>query len=147
MIVRLFNIVGPGETNPHLAPAIIRQLADGNRQVDLGNLFPKRDYLDVSDAAEGFLRLSRLPRGDAPTICNLGSGQAHSVEAMVRAIGAAAGVELDIRQDPARVRAVDRPMLLASTDRLQELTNWRPVRTLDVSMRDAWGSRDADRLA
>ena len=147
VIVRLFNVVGPGETNPHLAPAIIRQLTDGNRQVGLGNLFPKRDYLHVFDAAEGVLRLSRMPRGDAPTICNLGSGQAHSVEAMVRAIGAAAGVDLDIRQDPTRVRAVDRPMLLASTDRLQELTGWRPTRTLEISMSDAWGSRDADRLA
>src|SRR5580658_4677097 len=57
VIVRLFNVVGPGETNPHLVPAIINQIGQGRRTVHLGNLFPQRDYIDVRDAAEGFRRL------------------------------------------------------------------------------------------
>ena len=28
VIVRLFNVIGPGETNPHLLPAIVAQLRE-----------------------------------------------------------------------------------------------------------------------
>jgi UDP-glucose 4-epimerase len=149
VIVRLFNVVGPGETNPHLGPAIIGQLGRGERDIQLGNLFPKRDYIHVRDAAEGFIRLSRAdgsPSGSA-LVCNLGTGHAHAVADMVAAITGAANVGAEVRQDPARVRAADRPFLCASVDRLSALTGWRPGITLDESMRDAWAARFDNGLA
>src|SRR5690606_36433472 len=51
VIVRLFNVVGPGETNPHLLPEILAQLKAGRSTVRLGNLSPRRDYIHVEDAA------------------------------------------------------------------------------------------------
>jgi UDP-glucose 4-epimerase len=148
VIVRLFNVVGPGETNPHLVPAIIEQLAQGKTEVSLGNLFPHRDYIDVRDVARGFLTLSDNARfDDGPTICNLGTGVTHAVGDVVRLIAEAAGVDLDILQDPARVRSVDRPMLKASIDRLKQITNWNPTTTLDNSMRRAWNNRVEDGFA
>lgn len=143
--VRLFNVIGPGETNPHLVPAIIRQISRGERTVMLGNLFPQRDYLHVEDAAEGFWRLSSVPGGGrAPLLCNLGTGRSFDVRAVVAAIGKAAGVPLEILQDPQRVRANDRPLLCASTQRLQELTGWRPSTPIADSLRAAWDARAAD---
>jgi UDP-glucose 4-epimerase len=147
VIVRLFNVVGPGETNPHLVPAIIGQLAQGKTSISLGNLFPHRDYIDVKDAARGFRALSDNAQfDDGPTISNLGTGITHAVGDVVRLIADAAGVKLDILQDPARVRAVDRPMLRASTQRLKQITNWTPAITLDHSMLRAWNSRVEDNL-
>jgi UDP-glucose 4-epimerase len=148
VIVRLFNVVGPGETNPHLGPTIIGQLGRGERQISLGNQFPKRDYIHVQDAAEGFIRLSRVAgASDGPIVCNLGTGSSHSVGEMVEAITRAADVGAEIRQDPARVRAIDRPFLGASVDRLHALTGWRPMKSLSESMRDAWAARFDDGLA
>ena len=43
VIARLFNAVGTRETNPHLIPEIAVQLANGSREIELGNLYPKRD--------------------------------------------------------------------------------------------------------
>ena len=36
--VRLFNVIGPGETNPHLIPAIVAQLRNGDGVLQLGNV-------------------------------------------------------------------------------------------------------------
>ena len=56
--MRLFNVVGPGETNPHLLPEMIAQLKAGRTGISVGNLSPKRDYIHVKDAASGFAAAS-----------------------------------------------------------------------------------------
>jgi UDP-glucose 4-epimerase len=145
VMVRLFNVVGPGETNPHLVPAIIRQISRGEHTVKLGNLFPQRDYIHVGDAAEGFVRLANAPgKQAAPLVANLGTGRSYAVSDVVRIIGDVAGIPLQIVQDPARVRSNDRPLLCASTERLHALTGWRPRTDLTDSLRAAWNSREAD---
>ena len=147
-IVRLFNVVGPGETNPHLVPAIVEQLAAGTTRLALGNLFPHRDYIDVSDVARGFRALGTSDAFDrGPIISNLGTGRTHSVGEVVEAIAAASGIRIDIQQDPARMRSVDRPMLKASTDKLRQLTGWVPSVSLAESMQRAWDGRFDDGLA
>jgi UDP-glucose 4-epimerase len=146
-IVRLFNVVGSGETNPHLAPAIIEQLDDGNHNIRLGNLFPHRDYIDVRDVAEGLQRIAEAGAPDsAATLSNLGTGVSHAVGDMVQLIANAAGIEIKIEQDERRVRAVDRPMLKASTEALEALTGWKPQISLAEAMRSAWATRREDRL-
>jgi UDP-glucose 4-epimerase len=148
IIVRLFNVVGPGETNPHLVPAIIGQLASGKTQLALGNLFPHRDYIDVSEVATGFRALGKNEAFESgPLISNLGTGRTHSVGDVVATIATAAGVKLDIQQDPSRIRAVDRPMLKASTQKLKQVTNWTPTMSLTQSMQRAWASRVEDGFA
>jgi UDP-glucose 4-epimerase len=147
VIVRLFNVVGSGETNPHLAPAIIEQVSDGKNQLNLGNLFPHRDYIDVRDAAHGFRALAKVEaKGDGPVVSNLGTGRTNEVGDVVKLIAKASGHDVTIHQDPSRVRAVDRPMLKASTERLKALTGWVPAITLEESMRAAWSTRADDRL-
>ncbi|MBL7099790.1 MAG: NAD-dependent epimerase/dehydratase family protein [Alphaproteobacteria bacterium] len=146
-IVRLFNVVGSGETNPHLAPAIIEQLASGDTQLRLGNLFPRRDYIDVEDAAKGFrLIANSSPHDGSLNICNLGTGRDHEVGDVVQLIADASGLGVSISQDPGRVRAADRPVLRASVDRLRRLTGWSPQIDLKTSMRNAWATRAEDKL-
>jgi len=149
VIVRLFNVIGAGETNPHLVPAVISQIGRGEHRVQLGNLFPQRDYIDVRDAAEGFRRLGAAPPGGSgtgATISNLGTGRSYAVREVVEKIGAAAQVSLEIVQDPKRVRLNDRPRLCASTAALEAITGWTPRRTLAESLQAAWNARVADGL-
>ena len=151
VIVRLFNVIGPGETNPHLVPAIIGQIGRGERRVQLGNLYPQRDYIDVRDAAEGFRRLGATNSYpallSAPLISNLGTGTSYAVRDIVEQIGLTANVPLEIIQDPGRVRVNDRPRLCASTKVLEATTGWSPHRTIADSLQAAWNSRKADGFA
>jgi UDP-glucose 4-epimerase len=67
---RLFNVLGPRETNPHLLPDIIAQLRSGS-VIHLGNLIPKRDFIYVDDVAAGLTVKSvaeRQRQGDRPCL-------------------------------------------------------------------------------
>lgn len=127
---RFFNAFGPNETNPHLIPEIARQVNEGARVVKLGNLEPKRDFIHTSDMARAVRML--LERRDAGLLTvNLGRGVEYSVTELVDAFSAVVGETIGIEQDPARVRKVDRPHLLADTTRLRTLTGWEPRVSLE----------------
>ncbi|MCX5580537.1 NAD-dependent epimerase/dehydratase family protein [Kaistia terrae] len=141
---RLFNVVGSGETNPHLLPEVAMQLRTGDREVRLGNLWPKRDYIHVEDAAAGFAALAL--RGDvAPgemLAVNLGTSHQHSVAEMLDHMRQAAGFDFRVIQDPARTRLVDRPFLAADIDRISERFGWRPTWSIQEAVRDLWHHPD-----
>lgn len=118
---RLFNVIGPRETNPHLLPDIIDQLP-GSSRLTLGNLLPKRDYIYVDDVADGFIHMLRSTATTGSF--NIGSGAAYSAEEMVSTIGEILGSSLSIESTPERQRAGDRPYLCADNARLTEL-GWK----------------------
>lgn len=129
-IVRLFNTYGPYETNPHLLPHIINTLKGGTRELTLGNLHPKRDYIYVEDVAEGFYRLGSRP--DALGVFNLGTGVEYSVQEAVDILGELLGEPLRVVQDPARMRPVDKPHQRADVSKLEAVLGWKPM----VSLRE-----------
>lgn len=115
---RLFNVIGPRETNPHLLPDIIEQLPNG-KHLKLGNLMPRRDYIYVDDVADGLVQM--LESTATTGSFNIGTGFAHSAEDMVNTIGEIIGSSLSIDSTPERQRAGDRPFLCADNARLTEL--------------------------
>ncbi|WP_440991960.1 NAD-dependent epimerase/dehydratase family protein [Haloarchaeobius baliensis] len=123
---RLFNVYGPGETNPHLIPAILEQLRDGSRTVELGNLTPRRDYIHVTDVSRGLQQLVEHA-DEAPAALNIGTGEAYSVRAVVEAVSMALGADIEVTQDEERVRASDRPHLQADISRTTAVTGWEPT--------------------
>lgn len=142
-IVRLFNVIGPGETNPHIAPAILAQLLKGRRTLSLGNVHPKRDYIHVEDAARGFAALALKRHGDAQLdIVNLGTGKAYSVEEMVAAFAETMGEDLTIEADPDRMRSVDRPFAAADAETIRREYSWSPRFSFADSIRDLWNAPD-----
>lgn len=143
-IVRLFNVIGPGETNPHLLPAIIAQLRDGATSIGLGNTWPKRDYIDVRDAAGGFaaVALGTNRPDENCEVVNLGSGQQYSVDDILERMRSVLGLTIEVRQDPRRMRAVDRPYLGADISRIAEIFGWSPAHSLDSTLEQTWASPD-----
>ncbi len=140
VVVRLFNVVGPGETNPHLLPEIIHQIQRGVEPIRLGNTHPKRDYIFVDDVAAGFDAVATrpFPAGVGVATVNLGSGTSHSVDDMVATLGAVRGRPIQVEIDPDRVRAVDRPDLCAGLDRIRTWFGWRPAVSFEEGLRLTW---------
>jgi UDP-glucose 4-epimerase len=144
VVVRLFNVIGPGETNPHLMPEIVAQLKAGRTTIRLGNLWPKRDYIHVQDAALGFVTTALnhvVATGETLTV-NLGTAQPYSVEAMIPRLRKIAGIDFSVEQDVCRVRKVDRPHLAADISRIQKLFGWKPTYTIDDALTDLWREPD-----
>ncbi|MDB4916841.1 MAG: NAD-dependent epimerase/dehydratase [Gemmatimonadetes bacterium] len=139
--VRMFNVIGAGETNPHLVPEIVSQLKGGARSLYLGNTSPRRDFVDVHDVVEGLLRLCDADAAalDATDqVINLGSGCAHSVTDVIDEIRNVSGLEFDVVRDPSRTRAVDRPLLVASTASLRSALGWAPESSFTASVQRLW---------
>jgi UDP-glucose 4-epimerase len=135
-IIRLFNVVGPGETNPHLLPAIMAQVMEGRRTLSLGNCYPKRDYIDVRDVADGIVSIVEA-LDDAPgvDVVNLGTGEAYSVYEVLEQIEYIIGEKLTVETDPRRLRTVDRPVLQAGITKIATRYGWCPGLSLSDSLR------------
>lgn len=142
---RLFNVYGPGETNPHLIPEIVTQLGGGGA-IRLGNVTTRRDYVHVRDVAAAVLALLDLERPGCEAY-NVGTGAEHSAREIVDTLAAILGRPLTIESDPPRVRAHDRPHLRADITKLREATGWTPGVTLRDGLRDLLAADAGGRVA
>lgn len=140
VLVRLFNVIGPGETNPHVVPEIIRQLKMGRRTLKLGNIFPRRDYVDVEDVAAGFIAaaLTDLPPDRRVVAVNLGTGRSVSVQEIVDHLSKIIGEKITIESDAIKTRSVDRPNLCADNALFRRIFGWSPRFSVEESLRRTW---------
>lgn len=132
---RIFNAVGPNETNPHLVPQLINQLIRGERTVELGNLEPRRDYIHTSDLARG-LMCALDHKQNGYDVFNIGTGQEHSVKDIVEICGNILGQQIEIKQSPHLVREVDRMHLCANNDKIRQATGWQPKVGINETLRE-----------
>lgn len=146
VIARLFNAVGPRETNPHLIPAIMDQLAEGNWNVELGNLYPKRDYIHARDIAEGLFAISQTNFEADLEIFNIGSGTEFTVEELVSLCGEASGNPITIESVESRRRKYDRPNQLADISKMKSICNWSPKRNLRTALEEVWQTEMIEKI-
>jgi UDP-glucose 4-epimerase len=118
LIGRLFNAAGPRETNPHLLAEVTKQIAlDGKRLVEVGNLWPLRDYVDVDSMASAII--DATAKIDGLEILNFGSGRAVEVREALRILTSVLPFKVEVKSVTQRQRANDRPFLCPETSRLQ----------------------------
>ena len=127
--LRLFNVYGPGETNPHVIPHITDEIRAGGL-IHLGNLESRRDYIFIDDAVDTLVRV-RAAAADDNSVFNVGRGSTHSVRDIVRAFEASLDRRLEIRTVPDLVRRIDRPILCADPSSLRDLLQWTVDTTLE----------------
>lgn len=140
IIVRLFNVIGPGEMTPHVLPEIVAQLRAGRTTLELGDLRPKRNYIYVEDVARGFMAVGLhgdVPAGEAP-IVNLGTDQQYSVEELLNRLRMITEIDIQVKQATERMRKTDRPFLLPDTTRIEQLFGWQSQVTIDEALERIW---------
>lgn len=149
IVVRAFNIVGPGQAGSFALPAFAGQLAamrEGLQPLVLrvGNLAARRDFLHVDDAAAAYERV--LEKGEPGQIYNLGSGNSQSIEQVLKRLIEISELDPALEVDPERFRPVDLPLLQADNRRLRSL-GWEPRRSLEEALRDLWCEVLAERAS
>lgn len=125
IVVRLFNVYGPNETNDHLIPAILEQIKNGDRKIQLGNLTPARDFVYVDDVINALLSLPVEFNGQFRTF-NVGTGKEWQVREVAESMIDALDGDIKLSQNEARTRDSDRMHLRASTDRIKNEIGWGP---------------------
>ncbi|HUG14251.1 MAG TPA: GDP-mannose 4,6-dehydratase, partial [Thermomicrobiales bacterium] len=137
--VRPFNHFGPGQSDRFAISSFARQIAEAELGrvepvVLTGNLEARRDFLDVRDVARAY-RLA-LEHGVAGDVYNIAGGRAHRVGDLLEALVRDASIPIEIRQDPARMRPSDTPVLVGNASKLRQATGWQPTIPIDVTLRD-----------
>ncbi|MEJ7638031.1 MAG: GDP-mannose 4,6-dehydratase [Singulisphaera sp.] len=140
VIVRPFNHAGPRQSSRYVLGALALQVAEvelGRKaRVEVGNLDVVRDFTDVRDVVRGYRLLALAGRGDAGEIYNLGSGRGTKLADAVAILTSLARVPIEVHVDPARVRPVDLPLLVADPSKLRAATGWEPCISIEQTLAD-----------
>jgi nucleoside-diphosphate-sugar epimerase len=123
VIIRPFNLYGPGQATSFLIPMLVTQMLDTSQAVvSVKDLRPKRDYLFIEDAVQ-MLLLSL--RAEIRGTYNMGSGWSASVEEIAQLISQAAGVEKPVVSESSP-RPNEVMNTLADISRAESELGWRP---------------------
>lgn len=136
IVIRPFNIYGPGQPTGFLIPDVLAPLARGEAP-RLGNPVPVRDFTYVDDAASFFIRAGEQD-GIGGAVLNLGSGEGHSVEDVARAAVAISGTGLEPIFDVSRSRANETDVLIVDNTFGRSLLSWAPNVTMETGLRRTW---------
>lgn len=124
---RPFAHLGPGQADAFAASSFARQIAEceaGLREpvLEVGNLDSARDYLDVRDVVDAYLRLldPAVPAG----AYNVASGRATPLREIAEALLARARLRIELCVRPERVRPTD--VLVGDAGKLRRATGFAP---------------------
>jgi GDP-4-dehydro-6-deoxy-D-mannose reductase len=134
--VRLFNTTGPGKTDD--APSdFVRQLIRIKKGmqppvIEVGNLKPRRAFLDVNDAVNGFyLAALRGKRGETYNLC---ATSTHRIGEVLRTAIRLSGVKASIRPAEHLMRPSDEKVIFGSTEKIRKDTGWKPMRPIEQTL-------------
>jgi GDP-4-dehydro-6-deoxy-D-mannose reductase len=141
--LRVFNTTGPGKKND--APSdFVRQLIQVKKGlkppvIEVGNLKPRRAFLDVSDTVRGFyLAAMKGKRGEA---YNLRGGEPHGMRQVLQTAIHLSGLKVKIRSATHLMRPSDEKIIFGSTAKFRKHTGWKPTLSLEqtlTSMLEYW---------
>jgi GDP-4-dehydro-6-deoxy-D-mannose reductase len=137
---RAFNHTGPRRGETFSESNFAKQIAEmeaGRREpvVYVGDLKPTRDFSDVRDIVRGYWLL--LEKGAPGEVYNLCSETEWSIERVLNFLITRSTLpHIEIRQDPARLRPSDVPVLRGSREKVERALGWRGTIPLEQTLSD-----------
>lgn len=127
VIARPFNTYGPRQSARAIIPTIITQIANGVREIKVGDLTPTRDFNFVKDTAAGFIALGQAEGIEGRDI-NIATGTEVTMRETLEMIAEIMGEKVDYVVDPARLRPSGSEVFRLCGDNtlIKSLTDWSP---------------------
>lgn len=136
---RGFNHTGPRRGEIFVTSNFAKQIAEiekGKKEpvVEVGNLEAKRDWTDVRDMVKAYLLA--VQKGKPGEVYNICSEKVVRVGDMLDMLLKMSKVKVKVRQDPARLRPSDVPILLGNCSKFRKATGWKPEIPFEKTMED-----------
>lgn len=148
--VRPFNTYGPRQSARAIIPTIITQIANGAREIKVGDLTPTRDFNFVEDTCRGFLAIATADAAVEGTEINIATGTEVTMKETLELIADIMEAPVEYVVDPERLRPSKSEVrrLCGDNSRIRTLTGWEPQVTLRQGLARTieWFS-DPDNLA
>lgn len=125
---RPFNHAGARRGAAFVEGAFAKQIVEIEKsglkrgEIKVGNLAPTRDWLDVRDVVEAYIKL--MEKGTSGEIYNVCSSVSHSVRELLDTMIALSNVEVQVTVSEDLVRKNDDPGMHASNSKLIKDTGW-----------------------
>lgn len=126
-IARPFNTYGPRQSARAVIPTIITQIAQGAKQIKLGDTSPTRDFNYVADTCAGMMAIAASSSTIGQTV-NIGSNYEISVQDTLELIKEIMGSDVEFITDSQRLRPKDSEVfrLWCDNTQIRELTGFEP---------------------
>lgn len=130
VLTRPFNYTGVGQDEKFLIPKIVAHFRRKAAFIELGNLNVARDFSDVRDVVAAYVAL--LESDVQADVFNVCTGEAVALREVLRMMTEISGHDMEVRVNPAFVRANEIPVLRGDPRKLQERTG----HTSSIALRD-----------
>ncbi|MFZ5535512.1 MAG: GDP-mannose 4,6-dehydratase [Patescibacteria group bacterium] len=126
---RGFNHTGPRRGDTFAESTFAKQIAlieKGKQEpvIYVGNLEAERDYTDVRDMVRAYLLA--VEKCDAGDVYNIATGNAIKIADVLKLMLSMSKVQVEIKEDPKRMRPSDVPILIGDNSKFVEKTGWKP---------------------
>lgn len=129
-IVRPFNHIGRGQDPHFIIPKIVTAIRNKQHEIELGNLSVVRDFLDVRDVVDAYVKImEHFPVGRT---FNIAGGIGYRLSDLLHLILEISGASLEIKQSGSLMRKNDIVKAIGDGSALLALCGWSPSH----SMRD-----------
>lgn len=133
LITRPFNYTGPGQDEKFVVPKIVAHYKRNLHSIKLGDTSVERDFSDVEDVVESYLKLMRSDaRSEIVNICR---GQTISVAEIVAEMNALAGYTMQVEVQPELLRKTDIHRLVGDNSKLRRLTGFAPGTPIQTTLK------------
>lgn len=126
-IARPFNTYGPRQSARAVIPTIITQIAQGKKEIQLGDTSPTRDFNFVADTCRGMMAIAASDKTIGETV-NIGSNYEISVQDTLELIKELMGSDVVFITDQQRLRPKDSEVFRLWCDNrlIKDLTAFEP---------------------
>jgi NAD dependent epimerase/dehydratase len=136
-IVRPFNTYGPRQSARAIIPTIISQIANGIREIKLGDLTPTRDFNFVKDTCKGFLELAACDAAIGQEV-NIASNYEISMRDTLNLIAKLMNADVKFVEDKIRLRPKNSEVfrLWGDNTKIKALTGFTPEYDIEKGLKE-----------
>lgn len=137
--VRPFNLIGSGQSTDFVCSAFAKQISKiekGNQKPELfvGNLEPKRDFIDVRDAVKAYWKV--LQTENYGEVYNIGSGKSYSIKKALDILLSMTNRNIVVKTDINKLKKSDVPNQVSDISKIKREVGWEPEKSLEKSLKD-----------